>query len=211
MSARPGWLGRPARRVHQRGVTLVVVLVLLIASVFLGVSAAVIALQTEKASRGDRDRQIAFQAAEAALIDAQRDIETAGTAAPSHRALVMAPDSALGFPPADQAQLCNPSSDPVGFGLCRRPAPNVATSWPAVDLSDPAISVPYGQFTGQQFTNGQTGLAARPPRYVIELMPYVQSGQNATTQSFAYRISAIGFGTSADTQVVLQAIYRKEN
>jgi type IV pilus assembly protein PilX len=209
MSARHAW--PLPRHVCQRGVTLVVVLVLLIASVFLGVSAAVIALQTEKASRGDRDRQIAFQAAEAALIDAQRDIENAGSTAPNHRALVMAPDSALGFPPADQAQVCNPSSDPVGFGLCKRPASSTANSWPAVDLSDPAISVPYGQFTGQQFTTGQAGLPAKPPRYVIELMPYVQPGQNARTQSFAYRISAIGFGTNVDTQVVLQAFYRKEN
>lgn len=193
---------RRLMRARQRGVTLVVVLVLLIASAFLGVSAAVIALQTEKASRGDRDRQIAFQAAEAALIDAQRDIETANTAS-SSRALVMGSDSALGFPSNEQPGVCNPSSDSSGFGLCNQPVLGAA-------LSNASLSVPYGQFTGQKFTSGQPGLPAIPPRYVIELVPYVQAGANVQTQSFGYRISAIGFGTNANTQVVLQVFYRKE-
>ncbi len=200
---------RPAR---QHGVTLVVVLVLLIASALLGVSAAVVALQTEKAARGDRDRQVAFQAAEAALIDAQRDIDAAGSSAPNARPLVMAADSALGFPAADEVSVCNsglPTGDP-GYGLCRRPLLDTAASWPAEGLSDASISVRYGQFTGQQFPSGRPGLPNRPPRYVIELMPYVQPGRSVQTQSFGYRISAIGFGTSADTQVVLQAFYRKE-
>ncbi len=204
-------IARHSARGRERGVTLVVVLVLLIAAAFLGVSAAVIALQTEKASRGDRDRQIAFQAAEAALIDAQRDIDTAGTS-PNARQLTMAADTALGFPPTEQTILCpaSPPRDP-GHGLCRRPIDGAQSSWPKdTDLSDASISVEYGQFTGQQFPGPKAGLPARPPRYVIELMPYVQPGHNVQTQSFAYRISAIGFGTSADTQVVLQAFYRKE-
>lgn len=200
------------RPTHERGVTLVVVLVLLIASALLGVSAAVIALQTEKAARGDRDRQIAFEAAEAALIDAQRDIEAAGSAAPNARPLVMAADSGLGFPALDQVSVCNsggPANGP-GYGLCRRPLLSTAASWPAEGLANASISVTYGQFTGQQFPSGRPGLPNRPPRYVIELMPYVQPGRSVQTQSFGYRISAIGFGTSADTQVVLQAFYRKE-
>lgn len=200
---------QPAR---ERGVTLVVVLVLLIASALLGVSAAVIALQTEKAARGDRDRQVAFQAAEAALIDAQRDIEAAGSSAPKARGLVMAADSALGFPAADQGPVCNsggPKNGP-GYGLCPRPLLSTAASWPGGGLSSDVTSVTYGQFTGQQFPFGRPGLPAQPPRYVIELMPYVQPGRSVQTQSFGYRISAIGFGTSADTQVVLQAFYRKE-
>lgn len=205
-------IARHSQLKSERGVTLIVVLVLLIAATFLGVSAAVIALQTEKAARGDRDRQIAFQAAEAALIDAQRDIDTANTPLPA-RQVLMAADSALGFPAADQQDVCNPSTpdgnDPT-YGLCKRPYVQAQPSWPQVDLSNPSISVPYGTFTGQKFPSAIPGLPARPPRYVIELMPYIQPGRNAQAQSFAYRISAIGFGTNADTQVVLQAFYRKE-
>ena len=55
---------------RQRGASLIVSLLMLVAVLVLGISAAQIALQGEKASRNDRDRQIAFQAAEAALMDA---------------------------------------------------------------------------------------------------------------------------------------------
>ena len=44
-----------------------------------GVSAGEMSLQGEKATRGERDRDVAFQAAEDALADAERDIQS-GTA-----------------------------------------------------------------------------------------------------------------------------------
>ncbi|MBC7498973.1 MAG: pilus assembly protein [Herminiimonas sp.] len=216
--SRPGAV--PGTRPHRRpgrkqdGISLVIVLILLIAATFLGVSAGIIALQAEKASRGDRDRQIAFQAAEAALIDAQRDIDTAPTGAGARqRAAPFARDSAAGFPASEQAQACNPASDPSGFGLCRRALAGAPATWLAVDLTDTTsngVSVPYGSFTGQSFPVGQGSLPALPPRYVIELMNYSQPGQDATVASYAYRITAIGFGSNSKTQVVLQAFYRKE-
>lgn len=61
----------PLRR--QQGATLPVTMVLL-ASLVLGASAAHIALLGEKTARAERDRLIAFQAAEDALMDAERDI-----------------------------------------------------------------------------------------------------------------------------------------
>ncbi len=60
---------------RERGVALLVCLLMLVMVMLLGVSAAQLSLQGEKASRGDRDREVAFQAAEDALADAERDIE----------------------------------------------------------------------------------------------------------------------------------------
>lgn len=204
----------PARQ-HQAGISLVIVLILLFASVLLGTSAAVIAVQAEKASRGDRDRQSAFQAAEAALIDAQLDIDTApGGSGVYHRAEKFSPDSALGFPANDQVANCVAGNLSPNQGLCKRALDGSAPSWLAVELADRsanAVSVPYGHFTGQFFPIGKLTLPAAKPRYVIELMPYHQPGMNTSSASFAYRITAIGFGASTDTQVVLQAFYRKEN
>lgn len=209
------WHGH-ARR--QAGVSLIVVMIMMIAATFLGVSAGVIALQGEKAARGDRDRQIAFQAAEAAIIDAQRDIDTVlpgkGTA---QRSAVFSNSSAVGFPTLDQPVVCNPASDTAGRGLCRRQPQSEQESWLNTDLADnssTAVTVPYGYFTGQAFpanAGGNAILPAEPPRYLIELMPYAQPGENASAASFAYRITAIGFGADSNTQVVLQAFYRKEN
>ena len=79
-------------------------------------SAAVIAIQAEKASRGDRDRQIAFEAAEAALNDAAMDIE--GSAGGATAGRVFAPDSALGFPALDAPIACYTAQDNSSFGLC---------------------------------------------------------------------------------------------
>ncbi len=57
---------------------------------------------------------------------------------------------------------------------------------------------------------GTGTLPARLPRYIIELMPYARAGHDAgkRTGNF-YRITAIGFGASASTCVVLQAFYLK--
>ncbi len=51
----------------QRGAALVTALVIMLALMVVGVSAARTALHAEKSARGERDRTIAFQAAEAAL------------------------------------------------------------------------------------------------------------------------------------------------
>jgi len=201
-------------RLKQNGISLVIVLLLLIASVFLGSSAAVIALQAEKASRSDRDRQTAFQAAEAAVVDAQRDIDTAPvmTRTP-RRAFPFASNSALGFPPVDDAANC--SNVVASLGLCRQAFVGTIPSWLEADIALEAatsVSVPYGFFTGQEFPVGNLVLPARKPRYIIELISYNQPGAETSTETravFFYRITAIGFGADENTRVVVQAFYRR--
>lgn len=61
-------------RENQRGVTLPVTFLLLLAALSLGASAAHTSMLGEKAARAERDRLIAFQAAEDAMKDAERDI-----------------------------------------------------------------------------------------------------------------------------------------
>lgn len=63
-----------ARDSRQRGVTLLVTMLILIAVMLVGASAARMALQGEQAARAGRDRQVAFQAAEDALMDGERDV-----------------------------------------------------------------------------------------------------------------------------------------
>ena len=55
--------------------TVLVCLVMMIVVMFVGASAARLSLQGEQAARGGRDRELAFQAAEDALADAERDIQ----------------------------------------------------------------------------------------------------------------------------------------
>ena len=195
---------------RQRGISLVIVLVLLFATLFLGASAAVIALQAEKASRGDRDRQIAFEAAEAALNDASLDIE--GSVAGAVGGRVFASDSAIGFPALDGSVTCYTAQDAASFGLCRSPVAGQPESWLSADFSIENInaeSVEYGHFTNSSFATGSGNLPSKLPRYLIELMPDNQAGNSAQAVKFFYRITAIGFGAHPETRVVLQIFHRK--
>ena len=195
----------------QQGASLIVSLLMLIVVSLLGISGAQIALQGEKASRNDRDRQIAFQAAEAALLDAELDIEHSPDAAKS-RSQLFAKNSAQGFP--GEAG-CHAGVANVQLGLCQRAYDGAPPVWQTVNFLDDGLtstnSVPYGRFTGQIFATGKGSLPAKVPRYVIELMSYNKQGESADEPSYFYRITAIGFGAREVTQVVLQTFYRKES
>ncbi|TSD74513.1 pilus assembly protein PilX [Janthinobacterium sp. KBS0711] len=197
-------------RVRHGGATLVYVLCLLVIILLLGVSAAQMALQGEKAARGERDRQIAFQAAEEALVDAQNDIE--GLPGAPGRSSLFAAGSAAGF-----ADGCGEGG---ALGLCLPAAPDAPALWLSTDLDGAdagSRTVPYGQFTGAVMQTGQGFLPSRRPRYLIELLPFHPPGAQAAavagglaTESYVYRITAIGFGAQESTQVVLQSYYRKQ-
>jgi len=197
----PRWQ-HPAR---EQGAVLMVALCVMLALLIVAVSAARTALNAEKSARAERDRQIAFQAAEAALADAERDIEApAGSA----RGVMFARGSTAGFVAGCGAGAHNPA-----LGLCRyvhKAIPAWQRSALAEDQSAGVRTVAYGQFTGARMPVGKGTLPARLPRYVIELMPFARAGEDAArhTGNF-YRITAIGFGASAATRVVLQSMYLK--
>jgi type IV pilus assembly protein PilY1 len=190
------------RRVQRAGgAALMTVLFVLVAITIVGLAAAHTALNAEKSARSERDRHIAFQAAEAGLADAERDIE--GGANPlSARATLFAGGSALGF-----ADGCGRAPD--NLGLCAY-AP-AAPAWQMVNLSGATdAAVPYGKFTGAALPIGGGALPGRAPRYVIELMPLARAGEAAgRPTSNVYRVTAIGFGVRPSTHVVLQSFYRK--
>jgi type IV pilus assembly protein PilX len=202
----------PLRIAAERGASLIVVMLMMIVVLSLGVSAAQLALQGEKVSRNDRDRQVAVQAAEAGLMDAEQDIEKSPDPAKSRSALFAA-DSMLGF-----VDGCGDGGTNLGLCTLNEAAP----AWKTVDFMDQsssAKSVPYGKFTGQLFQAGSDSgishtsrgsLPARLPRYIIELMRDNRPGAAAGEVSVIYRITAIGFGMRNSTQAVLQTMYKKE-
>lgn len=191
-----------------RGVALPVTLFMLIVILLVGASAAQLALQGEKAARGERERHTAFQAAEEALMDAENDLE--GGADAAGRGALFAPGSALGFTDG-----CGDGAAGIHAGLCLRAADGAPPVWQSIDLADAAEStarsVPYGAFTGATMQTGAGFLPARRPRYLIELLPYMAPGEEAgAAPSYIYRITAIGFGARDTSQVVLQSFYRKQ-
>jgi type IV pilus assembly protein PilX len=190
---------------RQGGVALVVTLVMLVAVLMLAATAAGMALMGEKAARAERDRHVALQAAEDALMDAERDIEEA---APARAALLAAPGD---FGPG-----CGSGA---ALGLCGPAGPDDPPPWQSVDLAGDgaddaggadAGSVALGHFTGASMQTGQGALPMRRPRYIIERRPYHRPGDEAGAAArYYYRVTAIGFGNREGAQVVLQSAWRR--
>lgn len=197
-------------RRQMRGATLIMTLMLLVVVLLLGASAARIAMQGEKSARNDRDRQIAFHAAEAALLDAEMDIEHSPDPVRS-RSHLFAIEAAQDLLQLNEGE-CGSGHGNVLLGICRQLIENALPAWQRVSLTDAdsgAVSVGYGHFTGQALQIGVGNLPFALPRYIIEFMPYRRPGERAVRAGYVYRITAIGFGARLSTQVVLQSFYRK--
>lgn len=176
---------------------LICALMLMLAAMVIGVAIARGTVGALAAARNERDREVAQAAAEAALRDAERDI--AGTVEPSSaRAAQFSATGATAF-----VEGCGHGG--VDRGLCSdTPTP----IWQSTDLAAPGnpALVPYGEFTGAHMATGRGLLPARLPAYLIERLEPAGVGPE---QGSYYRISAIGFGMRASTQVVLQSVYHK--
>lgn len=177
--------------------SLIVVMLLLIVISILGVGGAQIAVMGERGARNDRDMQIAWQSAEAALLDAECDIH--GPCASSRRVdfsspTAFAPDCSL-------------------TGLCAL-AQTGQPAWLAVNFSltgSAAHTTEFGAFTGRSFPAGAVGVQpAKKPRYIVEMIPDRFTDRDAThpPTAYLYRVTAMGFGPRDDIQAVIQSIYR---
>ncbi|HJV00299.1 MAG TPA: PilX N-terminal domain-containing pilus assembly protein [Burkholderiaceae bacterium] len=154
-----------ARVQGQRGVTLLVTMLILVAVMLVGASAARMALQGEQAARAGRDRQVAFQAAEDALMDGERDVigtalveagtggggapgadgrdaggttgtgGTDGAGAASGGAGAWRARSALFALDTGLGFVDGCGTGPVNAGLCARAAGAAAPAWQTMDLS----------------------------------------------------------------------------
>lgn len=192
-----------SRLSRQHGAVLLFVLLVVLGVLLIGVSAVNLGLMDEKAAQGEGQRQLAFRAAEAALLDAQADIE--GGRGGLRAALFVA--GAQGFVAG-----CGNGRGLPNQGLCL-PADSGPPLWQALDLAGPdsadAHWSVYGQFTGAHLADDHS---VHQPRYIIERVALAIAGEDAARwQGHCYRITAIGFGRRAGTEVVLQSFYRKTN
>lgn len=189
----------------QRGFSLITTLILLIVVTVLGIGASQMVLLSERATRFDRDTQIAFQAAEAALIDAEFDIRGPNTSA-NQRMASFSASSGLGF--------MDGCGTGTSLGLCLPAADGQKPVWYAVDFTDETSSAKtakFGDFTGRTFATGTSGIRPEmPPRYIIEVLPDKTPGRSASAQKTLFRVTAMGFGPRKETQAVVQMIFRKE-
>lgn len=192
---------RTNHRSDQRGASLIMVLLILVVVSLLGVGGAQIALMGERGARNDRDQQMAWQAAEAALIDAEIDMVNTG----STRHALFDGKSASIFP----ATGCGTSGS--SKGLCAA----VMTGKPAwltedfTSTSSSATTTAFGTFTSRTFAAGGVGIQpAQAPRYLIEPVLALSGDKSSPEPEILYRVTTIGFGPRVDIQTVIQMLYR---
>jgi type IV pilus assembly protein PilX len=211
----------------QRGAALIVSLLLLAIVMLLATAGWQMGTQEERMVGQQRDRAIAFEAAEATLRDAERDLlgicgggVAPGTCTP--RAMLINGETGFGAAGADNT--CS------GDGLClgsttERPDFNSRMPIAVVTGAAGAVGSPvlYGTYTrpaGDREIKGPAGANLWRPRYVIESLCYAGGGQGMTGSFVAscpspiYRITAIARGmrqTDEASQVVLQSFFSLGN
>ena len=206
----------PRFQPRQRGAVLVVALLFLTILTILGVTAMTATTFEERLAGNTRDTGLAFQAAEAALRDARRDLN----------GIVIPPFSAPRSPgisgktgfgdgtDADNGKCGGLAPTPAyTMGLCRPLAYDATRGVPppfndSVDLYN-APSVEYGTYTGAPQLRG----LAKQPRYYIEVMCLPQYGASLGDPNYCsfYRITARGYGNNPNTQVTVQEIFLRMN
>lgn len=170
----------------QNGAVLLVSIIMLIAITMMGLVGMKSSILQEKLVAGSMDQNIAFQAAESALRDAERYINASL-------------NTASDFNTACTNGLCFPST-------------TTTSVWAAItDWKTSNIPIKFGTKTGQPSfpeVNEQ-------PRFIIELLPDLPAPTGETSKygeasgGTAYRITAMGWGKRSTTPIMLQSTYIK--
>lgn len=192
---------------YQYGVSLIVVLLILVIVSLLGVASIQISRTATQSARNERDSQIALQAAESALLDAELDILGLPSNSSTKRGQIFDRKT---IDLSKFGEECGKS--PTDKGLCKAKESG-KPHWLSVDFLATSNQqyVEFGEFTSRKFQAGSSGLQpAHPPRYIIEILddPNFQKTKDSQNRKFLFRITAIGFGPTEKTQMVIQSIYR---
>jgi len=187
------------------GASLLMVMMVLVVVSILGIAGVQLALMSEKGARNDRDMQMAWQSAEAALQDSEFDMRGPGT---STRQSTFDNNIKSAFLPN-----CGASSSGNSKGLCT-PTTFGKAAWLTADfLASDSPTTEFGDFTGRAFDAGSTGMrSAKKPRYMIEILDDTEAFSDLSIgkKKYVYRVTAMGFGPRDDIQAVTQMIFRKE-
>ena len=177
---------------YQSGAVLIISLIMLLLLTLIGTTAMQSTSLEEKMAGNMRDRNIAFQAAESALRDAERDVSNSVTASARNISGITNFMADCG---------ASTTSSTTDDGLCYNgPGGYDPPIWTTANMTA-APSITYGTFTG---ATPITGLSAQP-RYLIEGFKRTPPGGS---ENYYYRITVRAQGANANTVVLLQAVYK---
>lgn len=178
-------------RALQAGMSLFPALMFLLVLAVIGVSALNSTLMQEKMVSNTRDTNLAFQAAESGLRDAEADVVKnvgAGTV----------------FSASCSSGLCTPPST--------WPTPSSSDISKAIDWNNAALTRGYGAYTAAPTLSD----VAAQPQYVIEKLSTLPVGPGGSvgigvsaphSGGSAYRLTVLATGARPETQVILQSTF----
>jgi type IV pilus assembly protein PilX len=172
--------------------TMTTALVFLFALLLIGLGSIRSSVMQERMVGNGKDMNLAFQAAESALRDAEEDVMENMMATTA-------------FTSACSNGLCLPSTMQV-------PVSNTPV-WDSVDWNNSAVTRYYGQYTGAAALPG----VAAQPKYIIEKISSVGAaigesvgmGIQPIVTGQAYRITVYATGARAETHLTLQSVFSK--
>lgn len=192
--------------IKQQGAALVIALIMLVLMTLVGVTAMQVTTVQEKMVANSRDLNVAFQAAEVALLRGE------------HYAKNME-DGIFSSTCLTRRGLCSPNkSTPI------------VPVWTTIDWNntdeDASPSLEYGnEQENKQIPTSETSVdnipplpdktVARQPRYIIEDITSIAGGGQTNISKGLYRITAQGYGQAVDdngqplARVMLQSIFKK--
>jgi type IV pilus assembly protein PilX len=155
----------------------------------LGVSAMQSSTLSSRIASNEADRNLAFQAAEAALLDGELDVRNQRF----DRSRCI---------PAIAGCRARLTQGRVGFDIScpegRCAFVDGAAIWETASRWTAGNSVLYGTYTGA----GAFPLVSNQPRYILEAIPFDEP---------TYRITAVGYGAKSSSQVMLQTVIVVKN
>lgn len=203
---------RSTATTRQRGFVMVTAIMLLVILTVVVLSLMRTSILEERMVGNHRDWNTAFQSAESALRDAERDILTGNIVS-----------GEMGF-----VEDCN--SPGLLRGLCK---PNFCPSstdcapiWVKLAKTDAAWKSGSGTSTQSVAYGARTNAAPLhrpsfpgfpappPPRYIIEVLTVpgasgsLKVNPGGSASNFIYRITAVGFGVNPSSRVMLQSLIR---
>lgn len=197
----------PLQTISATGFTLIPTLILLLAVALLGSATAQWITLSARSIHSDRQQQIAYHAAVAALDDAVRDVLRTTGEAPERIALLQSLESAASWPDEGcgsgglQGLCAHLDTEQTVSSLTH----GSGTSATGIDWLDANASVVFGAFTSARYPSGPGAQPAMPPRYHIERLSQPTQEQASGASPF-FRITALGMGPApARVTVLLQA------
>lgn len=172
----------------QKGIVLIMVLSLLLALTILGVSSMSTSTLETRMANNFQDRNVAFQAAEAALREGERLVESRN------------------FDGTEFSNSCNDGLCECTKNNCDFNGDNTKTFWE----QDTVWNTSTKHMTYSTINLG----VASPAKYIIEHMGNVCPDSNISctltgTEPRMFRITAIGYGSTINAKVILQSTYKK--